>query len=171
MNTAINFDRRIIRNICAFPSNLQAVYNHLFIVCDCWHDVEETQRTDGQLWTRASTPVLKARLLGPGERPVPHGAWWRRDISKDIQGVELSHTHEAGRGRDSSISKMVLISFCRLACSAKAVVSPSHAHSFPDARKTSGVGLVPPRQPIPHVGSVVLTEVLLELQSPVEVKK
>jgi hypothetical protein len=65
---------------------------------------------------------------------------------------------------------MVLISFCRLACFAQAVVSPSHAHSFPDARKTSGVGLVPLHQPIPHVGPFVL-EVLLERQNPVEGEK
>lgn len=70
------------------------------------------------------------------------------------------------RDQDSSISYMVRISSCRLPCSACAVVPPSHAHSFPVARKTSGVGLVPLRQPIPHAGSFVLMEAL-ELQNPV----
>ena len=62
---------------------------------------------------------------------------------------------------------MVHISSRRLPCSVYAVVSASHAHSFPDARKTFGLGLVPPHQPIPHVGSFVLMEILLELRSPV----
>lgn len=61
---------------------------------------------------------------------------------------------------------MVHISSRRLPCSVYAVVSASHAHSFPVARKTSGVGLVPLHQPIPHAGSFVLMEVL-ELQNPV----
>jgi len=61
---------------------------------------------------------------------------------------------------------MVHISSRRAPCSAHAVASPSHAHSFPVARKTSGVGLVPSHQPIPHAGSLVLMEVL-ERQTPV----
>lgn len=61
---------------------------------------------------------------------------------------------------------MVHISSRRLPCLAHAVVSSSHAHSFPVARKASGVGLVPPSQPIPHAVSFVLMEVL-ELQNPV----
>lgn len=61
---------------------------------------------------------------------------------------------------------MAHISSCRLPCSVYAVVSPPHAHSFPVARETSGVGLVPPHQPIPHAGFFVLMEVF-ELQNSV----
>ena len=64
---------------------------------------------------------------------------------------------------------MVPIASCCSSCSPRALaVSPSWAHSSPDACKTSGVGLVPPHQPVPHVGPFVLMEAFLELQNPVE---
>lgn len=117
------------------------------------------------------TPFLLKSLKSIGAESSSHTYYMHCNISRTLYiRVELSRTHREMRDRGSSISKMVLISFCRLACFAQAVVSPSHAHSFPDARKTSGVGLVPLHQPIPHVGPFVL-EVLLERQNPVEGKK
>lgn len=69
------------------------------------------------------------------------------------------------RDQDSSTSDMVHISSRRLPCSVYAVVSPLRAHSFPVPRKTSGAGLVPLHQPIPHAESLVLMEGF-ELQNP-----
>lgn len=69
-------------------------------------------------------------------------------------------------GQDSSISDMVHISSRRPSRTAHAVVSPCHEHSSAVARKTSGVGLVPSYQPIPHADCFVLMEVL-QLQNPV----
>lgn len=109
-------------------------------------------------WHRCHLKIISSA------RGIPRGS--PRDISGHILREVLSHTHMETRDRDSSISDMVHISSRRLPCSAHAVVSPSHAHSSPVARKTSGVGLVPPHQPIPHAGSFVLMEVL-ELQNPV----
>lgn len=117
------------------------------------------------------TPFLLKSLKSIGAESSSHTYYMHCNISRTLYiRVELSRTHREMRDRGSSISKMVLISFCRLACFAQAVVSPSHAHYFPDARRASGVGLVPLYQPIPHVGSFVLMEVLLERQNPVEEK-
>lgn len=84
----------------------------------------------------------------------------------NISQEELSRTYVRTRVPDSSISDMVHISYHRLPCPVHAVVSSSHAHSFPVARKASGVGLVPPHQLIPHAASPLLIG-LLELPSPV----
>lgn len=128
-------------------------------MCDCW-------QTRWAHVTKAWHHCHLKLISSTRGIPATHITWFPEDISGHILREELSHTHMETWGQDSSISDMVHISSCRLPCSAHAVVSPSHAHSFPVARKTSGVGLVPPHQPIPHAGSFVLMEVL-ELQNPV----